>query len=152
MLPRITALCLTIALSACANTHTSPEAALPAAVANATEQASPDYKQALVDLNGDGNDDAIVFLQGTGWCGSGGCTMLVLRGEKSGYQLMSRSTVTSTPIRIAQSTDHGWQDLIVHSDGANRLLRFNGSQYPLNPSVQSQPDPAQIESADTVLP
>lgn len=152
MLPRITALCLTIALSACASTHTSPEAALPAAVAKVTQQASPDYKQALVDLDGDGNDDAIVFLQGTGWCGSGGCTMLVLQGRKSGYKLISRSTVTHPPIRMARSTSHGWKDLIVHSDGADRLMRFNGSQYPLNPSLQSQPDPRQIESADTVLP
>lgn len=40
---------------------------------------SPDTRYALarIDLNGDGSE-AIVYLAGGQWCGSGGCTLLVL--------------------------------------------------------------------------
>src|SRR6202044_74764 len=40
----------------------------------------------LVDLNGDGIDDAIVYLHGKGDCGSGGCTVEIYRGTKSGFE------------------------------------------------------------------
>lgn len=147
----IAAMCPAITLVACAHINT-PQENLSAAVTKATQQAAPDYRHAFVDLNDDGVDDAIVLLQGMAWCGSGGCTMLVLQGQKQGYKLISRSTVTNAPIRISQSTSHAWQNIIVHSDGGNRLMQFSGRQYPLNPSMQSRVPQSQSDSAQTVLP
>lgn len=145
---KIAALCPPLILAACAHINT-PAANLSMAVSKAAEQPSPDYRHAFADLNDDGVDDAIVLLHGMAWCGSGGCTMLVLQGQKQGYKLISRSTVTNPPIRIAQSTSHGWKDIIVYSDGGNRLMQFNGRKYPLNPSMQ--PPAAQAAPARTVL-
>lgn len=125
---------------------------LSAAIADYAEQESPEYNHALVDLNSDGVDDAVVLMQGMEWCGSGGCTMLVLEGTDTGYSVISRSTVTREPIRMASTTADCWQDLIVHSDGAEKLLQFDGSGYPVNPSMQNDATPEQVESSTAVLP
>lgn len=140
-----------LALAACANTP-AREKNLAVVVANYAEQTSPDYKHAFADLNSDGVDDAIVLLQGKGWCGSGGCTMLALKGEDAGYTVISRSTVTNAPVGISGSMSHGWRDIIVHSDGAEKLMRFDGNGYPLNSSMQSAATQEQAGSAKTVLP
>jgi hypothetical protein len=39
------------------------------------------YSTALVDLNADGSEEAIVYLRGENPCGSGGCNALVLAPE-----------------------------------------------------------------------
>ena len=36
------------------------------------------YVAAFRDLNGDGTKEAIVYLISNGWCGSGGCSTLIL--------------------------------------------------------------------------
>lgn len=148
---RIMILLAALALTACANTP-AREQSLSVAVGHFAEQTSPQYKHAFVDLNNDGVSDAIVLLQGMGWCGSGGCTMLILRGGDAGYAVVSRSTVTKEPVRVAQSVSHGWRDIIVHSDGAEKLMRFAGNGYPLNPSMQSAATQEQADSAKIVLP
>jgi hypothetical protein len=66
---------------------------------------TPSFSYALVDLNGDGQLDAVVLLRGGMWCGSGGCTMLIFRGTPNGFQLVSKSTNPSmqrkaTPAQI----------------------------------------------------
>jgi len=65
------------------------------------EHDTPLFKHALVDLNGDGRVDAIVLLSGPTWCGSGGCTMLIFRGTKTGFSFVSGSTITNEPIRVS---------------------------------------------------
>lgn len=140
-----------LALAACANTPVR-EKNLSVAVVHFAEQTSPEYKHAFVDLNNDGVGDAIVLLRGMGWCGSGGCTMLVLRGGDADYTVISRSTVTNEPVRISQSMSHGWRDIIAHSDDAEKLMRFDGNSYPLNPSMQSAATQEQTDSAKIVLP
>lgn len=144
------ALLSVLALTACAS-QPGHEKDLSAAVARAAEQPSPQYRHALVDLNDDGTQDAIVLLEGSAWCGSGGCTMLVLQGRDNGYAKVSRSTVTNPPIRVAESRHQGWRDLIVDSDGASRVMRFAGQGYPLNPSMQPAAEQKQTETADIVL-
>jgi sirohydrochlorin ferrochelatase len=141
---------MALGLVACASTPSSKEQ-LAAAIARQINEPASDYRHAFVDLNGDSIEDAIVLLQGSGWCGSGGCTMLVMKGERAGYSFLSRSTVTSAPVRVASKGSHGWKSLIVHSSGAARLMTFDGDGYPLNPSMQPAADQDVIESARTVL-
>jgi hypothetical protein len=96
---------------------------------------APSYKSALVDLNADHIEDAIVLLGGD-WCGSGGCTLVVFRGTPDGFQLLSTSTIVKEPIKVASTRSAGWSDLFVLSGGrGRRVLRFDGSEYPLNPSM-----------------
>jgi len=107
----------------------------------------PSFSYALVDLNGDGQLDAIVLLHGPIWCGSGGCTMLVFRGTANGFQLVSKSTITSEPIKVLPGVAHGWRMLIVNTGGIGPVvMQFNGSRYPGNPSMQPKATSAQIKS------
>ena len=114
--------------------------------------ARPSFRHALVDLNGDDVLDAVVLLTDKDWCGSGGCTMLVLRGTKTRFTLVSSSTITFEPIRISEEVAYGWRTLVVFSKGTGDvLMRFNGSRYPLNPSLQRKATPSQIAATRVLI-
>ena len=116
------------------------------------ETESPAYPYALADLDGDQRDDAVVLLSGPTWCGSGGCEMLVFRGMDNGFSFVSASSVTSEPVRVLSETAHGWRSLIVNSTGkGDVVLRFNGTGYPSNPSLEPQASTAQIAASRLVL-
>lgn len=149
---------LALTLTACGHPPTAEEQ-LAVALAEFTEQANLEYQHALVDLNHDGVEDALVLLAGSDWCDSEGCTLLVLKGqvlgqaaERPSFEVISRSAVTRTPIRIGKSESEGWQSLIVHSDGSEKLLQFDGNRYPPNPSLQSSATPQQLDGANILLP
>ena len=108
---------------------------------------TPSFSYALVDLDGDGQPDAVVLLRGPMWCGSGGCTMLVFRGTANGFQLVSKSTITGEPIEVLPGVTLGWRTLIVNTGGIGPVvMQFNGTQYPGNPSMQPKATPEQIKS------
>jgi hypothetical protein len=101
------------------------------------QQVFADY----IDLNGDGVRDAIVIFTGSYWCGSGGCTMKVFAGRGRAFRLVSTSTLIRPPITVSDQKTNGWRDLIVEVSGGGMkpkkvALKFNGKEYPLNPSTQ----------------
>ncbi|HYK83366.1 MAG TPA: hypothetical protein VEU55_09515 [Gemmatimonadales bacterium] len=127
-------------------------AAVQAYVEKKGDHERPLFRHALTDLDGDGRADAIVLLLGSNWCGSGGCNMLVLRGVKDGFTLVSVSTITNAPIRVSPERSHGWRTLIVFSKGkGDVLMRFNGARYPSNPSMQPKALLAQASAASVVI-
>jgi hypothetical protein len=77
------------------------------------------YVYFFVDLKGDGKQEAIVYITGRSWCGSGGCPTLILAPAGPSYRIVSKILITRPPIRVLTSTSNGW-----HS-----------KTYPLNPSV-----------------
>jgi hypothetical protein len=112
----------------------------------------PQFRYALTDLDGDGRADAIVLLLGGNWCGSGGCNMLVFRAAANGFTLVSASTITNEPIRVSSEKSHGWRTLIVFAKGkGDVLMPFDGTRYPLNPSLQRKATPAQVSAAQVVM-
>jgi hypothetical protein len=133
----------------------TPPGALSSAVAAYAkaggESEVPNFRYALVDLDGDSRDDAVVLLTGPAWCGSGGCTMVVFRGVVNGFAPMGRSTVSSEPVRVSPETNGGWRALIVRTRGGDAMMRFEGKRYPLNPSMQPKATPAQLKAATTVI-
>lgn len=102
------------------------------------------YDLSFVDLNKDGVMDAIALMNWkTGWVGSGGATMFVFNGFADAYQFISRSTITRKPIYVRHKKNNGWRDIVVYNSGggakaSNRLMVFDGKDYPLNPSVQPE--------------
>ena len=127
-------------------------AAIQGYVGKEGHQERPPFRHALTDLNADGRADAIVLLLGSNWCGCGGCNMLVFRGTKDGFTFVSASIITSEPIRVSPENTQGWKTLIVYSKGrGDVLMRFNGTHYPLNPSLQSKAMTGQVEAAEVLL-
>ena len=99
------------------------------------------YVAAFRDLNGDGLPEAIVYLLGNGWCGSGGCNTLVLARAGDSWKLVGNTTVTRPPIRVLFTTAHRWHSICVWVQGGGiqpgyeAELPFDGESYPRNPTV-----------------
>ena len=85
-----------------------------------------------VDLNDDGNEEIFVRFMGPYFCGSGGCTFLLL--DKYG-EVLTRFTVTRAPIFIEPKKINEWSLLLVRDSGVFKELVFENGSYPSNPSV-----------------
>ncbi|WP_288369588.1 hypothetical protein [uncultured Algoriphagus sp.] len=96
------------------------------------DSASRKYLYDQADLNEDGNSEIIVGLTGPYFCGSGGCTMLVLSNHGD---VITRFSVVKYPIFIDEETTNGWKNLILFSGSENRLVTYDGQTYPSNPST-----------------
>ena len=99
------------------------------------------YRAVEIDLNGDNKKDALVFLVGSYWCGTGGCNMVIFEGVEEGFRLVSEIPLVREPVIVSETSTKGWRDIIVHSSGGgmkakNVVLKFNGSSYPDNPSME----------------
>ena len=96
---------------------------------------------AFVDLRGAGVREVIVYVSGREWCGSGGCTTLVLAADSSSYRIVTELTVSRPPIRVLTTKSHGWFDIAVGVQGGGIIdayeakLSFDGKTYPKNPTV-----------------
>lgn len=116
--------------------------AIDAALASHFRHAVPTaYQHAFADLNGDGLLDAVVVITDPNYCGSGGCTLAILRGTDHSLKYLSGATVVRTPIRVLTESRHGWKSLSVRVSGGGItsgevLMRFNGRKYPANPTTQ----------------
>ncbi len=75
----------------------------------------------------------LFFLEGPDYCGSGGCTVVMVNGDD---QVINRFTVTRKPILMQNyEKSNQWKDIVVWSDGSYRLLEHTDSGYPTNPSM-----------------
>lgn len=86
-----------------------------------------------MDLNADGQNEIFVGFTGGYFCGSGGCTIMLLDSE--GHAI-TQFTVSEYPVIVDNNKTNGWSDLIINSNGKNHLMKFDGKKYPSNPSVQ----------------
>lgn len=84
------------------------------------------------DLNADGTKEIFVGLTGPYFCGSGGCTQLLL--DQEGV-VISKFTVSDYPLVIDEERTNAWKDLFLRSDGDYRRAKFDGTKYPSNPSL-----------------
>jgi hypothetical protein len=85
------------------------------------------------DLNSDGKKEIFLGLTGPYFCGSGGCNILLLQNYG---KLITQFTVTQYPVLISASKTQEWSDLILFSRSKFRLVKFDGTRYPSNPSIQ----------------
>ena len=93
------------------------------------------YVAAFVDLNGGRKKEAIVYLIGQDWCGSGGCTLLGLTPQGNSYKIVSYIDLLWPPIRMLDKVTNGWHNLSVWERGGavrpgyEAELRFDGKTY-----------------------
>ncbi|WP_374600234.1 hypothetical protein [Brevundimonas sp.] len=113
------------------------------------------YAHASVDLNGDGSDEVLAYVMGPMVCGSGGCNLYVLAPEGEdggeGWRVVTRTSVTQTPVGVLTTSTNGWRDLAVSIGGGGAQagwvrLTYDGRTYPTNPTappatpLEGQPD------------
>lgn len=117
-----------------------------------------DIHSHLLTLNDDGAKEVIVYLLSSKWCGSGGCTALVLAPEGSSYKVITRIMITNPPIRVLATKTIGWHDLAVQVRGGSvqpgyeAQLSFNGKKYPNNPSVLPAKRSRGTATGEVVIP
>jgi hypothetical protein len=99
------------------------------------------FVAALADLNGDRIPEAIVYLTSNNWCGSGGCTTLILVRDADSWRLLTKIPITRPPLRVLTRRSNGWRNLGVWVQGGGiqpgyeAELLFDGKTYPTNPSM-----------------
>jgi hypothetical protein len=97
------------------------------------------YFAVFRDLNGDGIPEAIVYLIGNEWCGTGGCNLLILQKTDGSWKTIASMTVTNPPIRMLERTCNGWHSLGVWVQGGGIRsgyeveVPFDGRTYPESP-------------------
>lgn len=116
------------------------------------EPSTSQYLHELVDLDGDSVDDLVVLMSSPGWCGSGGCTMLIFHGTQDGFDLISDCSVVGDPVRVSPTQTHQWSDLIVYSRGKGDVrLRFDGKAYPNNASMEPTVTPEELQASRILI-
>ena len=101
------------------------------------------YDLAWADIDGDGEEDALVLMNGkSGYCGSGGCTLFVLRLTDGAFHQVGRIGVVHRPVYLEKTSHHGLRDLIVAVSGGGAtpgfaVLAFDGRSYPPSPGESS---------------
>ena len=121
--------------------HSGVKAFLRGYVGSRDDGKSTQYFSASLDLNDDGVAEVLVYLTNDGWCGSGGCTTLILARNGSSYRIIAKISLTRPPIRVMSSKSNGWHDIAVRVQGGGIVrgyeaeLQFDGKTYPGNPSV-----------------
>ncbi len=144
-------LALTLLLSVLPTDSLAADSAARRALAEAVEQYAgpldPDWARAAwrvewADVNSDERPDALVYLDGPAWCGSGGCTVLVMEaiGEEDAavlgpFRPAAEISLMHGPVTVAPTAVDGWRDLVVEDgQGVWRRLRFDGETYPFSPA------------------
>ena len=105
------------------------------------------YVYGRVDLNADGRREVLVYLLGSIFCGTGGCSMLLFTETADGYQLVSRFSVSRPPVIISGQATKGWSDIIYLQSGggvASSFVRFafDGRRYVEKARLPGEPVPA----------
>ena len=69
-----------------------------------------------------GKKEIFVGLTGSYFCGSGGCTQLILDDQGN---LISTFSVSGYPVIIDINKTNGWKDLFIYSGSKNRIVKFD---------------------------
>ncbi|WLR58751.1 hypothetical protein [Guptibacillus hwajinpoensis] len=99
------------------------------------------YYYNKIDLNDDQIPETFVYLVGPMVCGTGGCSGLLLEEKDGGYIVKSRFSLVRIPVIIQNETTNGWKNIVMYVEGGGvepgyHQLKFDGENYPSNPSVQ----------------
>ena len=103
------------------------------------------YGYALVDLNGDGRNEAVVWARDNSNCGTGGCDLAIFVHARSGWRLFSTVATTRPPIELLGTRNHGWHDIGVWNSGGGirhpyeGRVHFNGRKYPFSGGAEKLP-------------
>jgi hypothetical protein len=121
-----------------------------------SEDSTTRYSTATVSLDGK-TPMRLVYISGQQWCGSGGCTALLLTSDRSLFKVIQKFTSVQLPIRVLSTTTAGWHDLAFWIRGGGSspvmvVLRYDGSKYPSNPTIAPSLDSTGLSDTGVELP
>lgn len=90
------------------------------------------FQLSQIDLNNDGEKEVFVNFINSYFCGTGGCSILLLNNK---IEPITKFTVKNTPLYINQSVENGWRTIMTQSEGKWRKLIYKDGSYPSNPSL-----------------
>ena len=107
------------------------------------QDAGPDSRITLATISLDGveHKEILVYVTGKQFCGSGGCSLVVLEKRGEQIKVIGDVSISRPPIRALATSSFGHPDLGVLVSGGGILhayearLRFDSKRYPGNPSV-----------------
>jgi hypothetical protein len=111
------------------------------------------YDIARTDLNADGKEDVLALMNGkSGYRGSGGATMFILKGTDDGFESLGSIKVVNEPIYARKSVKNNFRDLLVTVRGGGAtpglaVLSFDGKKYPASPGDAG----AKVDDSDELL-
>lgn len=112
------------------------------------------YEFRRIDLNKDGRRDALVLFKTPYgyWCGTHGCTMLVMEAHNDHFTLVNSIQPVRAPVYSTDSETNGWKDIIIRvsgrwDDAKDVAAKFDGKAYPIDPA---DIEPASGEEMDSV--
>ena len=85
-----------------------------------------------IDMNGDEKEEYFVRFMSPYFCGSGGCTLLLLDHESN---IITKFTVMEPPLFVEKDPEGVWSMILVFSEGELKELKYKDGTYPSNPSV-----------------
>ena len=114
------------------------------------------YYYNKVDLNDDGINEVFAYPVGPPVCGTGGCSAAIFKRENGEYKLLSRFSLVNNPIIISNNKTNGYRDIIMYVTGGGiesffAELKYNGTSYPGNPSVQPEVKPGTKVSGIAII-
>lgn len=77
----------------------------------------------------------LVWLIGNNWCGSSGCTTVVIDRSSGTPRIVDEINLTRPPISVLPTTSNGWHDIRVLAWGGGQIVpdwatfRFDGKEY-----------------------
>jgi hypothetical protein len=89
-----------------------------------------------VKTNDGKHEEYVVYISGQLWCGTGGCTLLILEPVGSSFKVLSDTLTVRLPIRLLASMKNGYPDIGVRVQGGGiepgyeAVLSFDGDSYP----------------------
>jgi len=95
-------------------------------------------------------ENPVVFLNGlSGYCGSAGCTLLVLDCTDDGYRVMGKTTVSNRPVSLSATSTKGYRDIKVRVKNEGIVaLKYGGKAYITN---ASNAEKSKKESSDLMI-
>ncbi|UZX28279.1 hypothetical protein [Riemerella anatipestifer] len=106
------------------------------------------FSLAQVDLNNDGKNEVFVYLNSSYFCGSSGCTVLLLQND---LKPITTFTVTRPPFWVQSKEENGWKVLSVQDRKGWKTLTFNNGTYPSNPSLLDvSQEPNKVEATEVL--
>ena len=100
-----------------------------------------------VDLNNDGKDEVFINFITSYFCGTGGCTVLLLTNN---LELITRFSPTQT-LYVEKSVENDWSVLLTHTEGSWRQLIYENGTYPSNPTMVEAMNQLPNENAEKIF-